>query len=84
MINEWDNRTDIIIIGSGFAGLSAAIEAHNSGAEVLVIEKMKAPGGNSVISDGGIAACGTEEQRIRGIEDSCDLFFRDMMNAGME
>ena len=80
---KWDYSTDIIVIGSGFAGLSAAIEAHNNGAKVLVIEKMKAPGGNSVISDGGIAACCTEEQRKAGIKDSTELFYSDMMRAGL-
>ena len=79
----WDVKKDIIVIGAGFAGLTAAIEAHNNGAEVLIIEKMKAPGGNSIISDGGIAACGTEEQIAGGIEDSPELFFADMMKAGL-
>ena len=81
--NKWDLRTDIIVIGSGFAGLSAAIEACNNGAEVLVIEKMKAPGGNSVISDGGLAACCTEEQKKYGFSDSRELFFKDIMKAGL-
>ena len=80
---EWDLSTDIIVIGSGFAGLSAAIEAHNNGAKVLVLEKMKAPGGNSVISDGGIAACCTDEQQKAGIKDSTELFYSDMMRAGL-
>ncbi len=44
---------------------------------------MKAPGGNSVISDGGIAACCTEEQKKAGIEDSTELFYRDIMKAGL-
>ena len=80
---EWDYKSDIIVIGSGFAGLSAAIEARNSGSDVLIIEKMKAAGGNSVISDGGIAACCTDEQKKSGIKDSTELFYRDMMKAGL-
>lgn len=74
---------DVIVIGSGFAGLAAAIEARNAGASVAVIEKMKAPGGNSTISDGGIAAAGTPMQRELGIEDSPDLMYADMMRAGL-
>ncbi len=74
---------DVVVIGAGFAGLTAAIEAHNCGASVLVLEKMKAPGGNSIISDGGIAAAGTALQRRLNIEDSPELMFRDMMRAGM-
>lgn len=74
---------DVLVIGTGIAGLTAAIEAHNAGAKVLVLEKMKGPGGNSLISDGGIAAAGTEEQADAGIEDSPDLMFSDMMKAGL-
>ena len=59
----WDEIADVVIIGSGFAGLTAAIEAHNYGASVIILEKMNAPGGNSIISDGGIAAAGTTFQK---------------------
>lgn len=82
--DKWDGVTDIIVIGSGFAGLSAAIEASNSGASVIVLEKMKAPGGNSLISDGGLAAAGTDEQDKIGIVDSPDLMYADMMKSGLE
>ena len=73
---------DVIVIGSGFAGLAAAIEARIAGASVLVLEKMKAPGGNSIISDGGLAAAGTELQKKHHIKDSAELFYRDMLKAG--
>jgi flavocytochrome c len=73
---------DVIVVGAGFAGLAAAIEARKAGASVLVIEKMKAPGGNSIISDGGLAAACTELQNRHGIEDSTELFYRDMLSAG--
>ena len=74
---------EVIVIGAGFAGLAAAIEAHDAGASVLVLEKMKAPGGNSIISDGGIAAAGTAMQRRLGIEDSPELMYDDMVRAGL-
>ncbi len=79
---ELHDKYDLIIIGSGFAGLAAAIEAAEAGAEVMVLEKMKAPGGNSVISDGGIAAPGTDEQVKAGIADSAQLMYEDMIRAG--
>ncbi len=79
---ELRDKYDVIIIGSGFAGLSAAIEAAEAGADVMVLEKMKAPGGNSVISDGGIAAPETDEQIKAGIIDSAQLMYDDMIKAG--
>ncbi|UCD08230.1 MAG: flavocytochrome c [Dehalococcoidales bacterium] len=80
---RWDEMTDVLIIGSGFAGLAAALEAANTGASVVVLEKMKAAGGNSIISDGGIAAAGTAMQKTRGISDSPELMFEDMLKAGL-
>jgi len=82
-INNWDEVTDVVVIGSGFAGLSAAIEAHEAGASVIVLEKMKAYGGNSIISDGGIAAPGTNLQKKHGINDSADMMYKDMLKAGL-
>lgn len=81
--NDWDEITDVVIIGSGFAGLAAAIEAHNGGASVIILEKMSSPGGNSILSDGGIAAAGTAMQKKAGIEDSPELMYRDMLKAGL-
>jgi flavocytochrome c len=79
----WDEEVEVLIVGSGFAGLSAAIEAGEAGKKVMVIEKMKAPGGNSIISDGGIAAPGTALQKKGGIEDSEQQMYEDMLKAGL-
>lgn len=73
---------DVLVIGTGFAGLSAAYEAANRGLEVFVLEKMGTPGGNSRISDGGIAAPNTDLQKKNGIEDSPALMAEDMLKAG--
>lgn len=82
-IYNWDEVTDVVVIGSGFAGLSAALEAHEAGASVVILEKMKAYGGNSIISDGGIAAPGTNLQKKYGINDSADMMYNDMLKAGL-
>jgi flavocytochrome c len=74
---------DVVVVGSGYAGLAAAVEARQAGATVLVLEKMAAPGGNSVISDGSMAAAGSDLQRALGIEDSPELMYRDMLRAGL-
>ena len=47
---DCDEQVDVVIIGSGVAGLSAAIEASEAGASVIVLEKMKVTGGNTRIS----------------------------------
>jgi succinate dehydrogenase/fumarate reductase flavoprotein subunit len=80
---EWDEQKDVVIIGSGLAGLSAAIEANRAGASTIVFEKMKVTGGNTRISDGGIAAPNNYLQKKRGIEDSPALFYEDMLGAGL-
>ena len=80
---NWDTSTDVIVIGSGAAGLSAAIEARQAGASVMVFEKMKVTGGNTRISDGGLSAPGNFMQKSRGITDSPQMFYDDIMRAGL-
>lgn len=73
---------DIVIIGAGGAGMSAAIEAHNQGAKVVLLEKMAFPGGNTARAEAGLNAAGTDLQKSKGIEDSPELFFQDTMKGG--
>jgi succinate dehydrogenase/fumarate reductase flavoprotein subunit len=79
---RYDGQCDVIVIGSGFAGLAAAIEAKLTGASVIILEKMKGHGGNSSISDGYIAAAGTRLQARYGIKDSPEQMAQDMLAAG--
>jgi len=81
---KWDAEKDVIVIGSGFAGLAAAIEAKNGGASVAVFEKMRVAGGNSIINGGVIAAAGSSLQTKKGIKDSAELMYQDMMKAGLD
>jgi len=67
--SKWDETVDVVVIGSGFAGLSAAIEAHDAGSSVKIIEKMDKPGGNSWINGGQVAAAGSALQQKQGITD---------------
>jgi flavocytochrome c len=80
---RWDEETDVIVLGSGFAGLAAAIEAGQAGCAVIVLEKMKGYGGNSTISAGGVAAAGTALQAKAGIDDSPQRMYEDMVAAGL-
>lgn len=53
---KWDIETDVLVAGGGGAGLVAAIEAHDAGAQVLVLEKMPHLGGITILAGGGIKA----------------------------
>ena len=77
-----ESNVDVVVIGGGFAGLSAGIEARLAGASVLLVEKMARLGGNSIISDGGMNAAGSSLQKAMGISDSPELMYRDMLKAG--
>ena len=75
--------TDIVIIGSGGAGLSAAITATEKGAKVIVLEKMAYFGGNSNRSEGEMNAAGTKQQKAHGIlDDTPERFAADTIRGG--
>src|SRR3954454_23264006 len=61
----WDIETDVLIVGSGGAGLVTAIEAHDAGARVLVLEKMPRLGGVTILAGGGIKAVREVEPAIQ-------------------
>lgn len=77
-----DSQTDVVVIGAGGAGLSAAAEARAQGARVIVLEKRDYIGGNTNSSTGGINAAETPFQKALGIVDSKKLFFDDIMKGG--
>ena len=52
---HYDEMTDVLIVGSGFAGMAAALAAAEKGVKVKVIEKMAFLGGNSSLSGGMMA-----------------------------
>lgn len=80
---EWNEEADVLVIGSGFAGLAAAIEVKLAGATVKILEKMAIHGGNSSINGGGMAAAGSPLQKELGIEDSPEKMLEDMLYAGL-
>lgn len=75
---------DVIIIGAGGAGLTAAIEAKTEGASsVVVIEKMDITGGNTRMSGGEYAAPGNWVQLQEGItNDSVEKYYNDIIKGG--
>ncbi len=82
--DDWDEEFDVVVIGSGFAGLAAAYEARMAGASVALFEKMPTLGGNSAISGGVWSVGGTPLQEAQGIEDSPERLLEDMLAAGMD
>ncbi len=80
---KFDEEYDVIVIGSGFAGLAAAAKAAQRGLSVLVIEKMGRLGGNSTINGGAFAVPNNDDQKKFGIKDSKELFIKDCLKAGL-
>lgn len=62
--------TDVLVVGGGGAGISAALSAYQHGARVTVLEKMDTLGGSTGMSGGGISATNTRFQREQGIKDT--------------
>jgi fumarate reductase flavoprotein subunit len=75
-------KTDIVVVGAGATGLTAAITAHDKGAKVIILEKMPISGGNSQLAAGGMNAADTRFQKAKGIKDSVELMFEDTMKGG--
>ena len=79
-----DKANELVVIGGGLAGFSAALEAAQAGANVTLLEKQAAIGGSSALSGGCLAFAGTDLQRGQGIEDSAELLYRDLREVGQE
>lgn len=74
---------DVVVIGAGGAGFSAAIEANQAGAQVVLLEKMPTVGGNTLISGGEMNAPNNWVQQKLGItDDTADLFYEDTLKGG--
>ena len=75
----WDIEADVIVVGSGAAGLPAAIRAVEEGASVIVVEANYDVGGHAIISGGHMAlGGGTSAQKKYNIPDSPDTVFSDL------
>lgn len=70
-IDQWDAQTDVIVVGFGAAGGVVAIEAHDSGSSVLLLEKMPFAGGLSAISAGGIRIADDADAALEYLRATC-------------
>ena len=80
-----EKSADVIIVGAGGAGLSAAISAVDNGAEsVIIVEQTSRTGGNLNLTSGSMSAANTSLQAECGIEDSFESYEEDIYNNGAQ
>src|SRR5689334_5540585 len=76
---RWDRDADVVIIGSGATGMTAAIIAREAGSSVIIVEAEPDIGGHAICSGANIPlGGGTSIQKKAGIQDSPDLVYRDL------
>lgn len=66
----WDHETDLLVVGSGAAGMTAALVARREGLDSLVLEKTELCGGSTAISGGGIWIPNNHLMEQAGLPDS--------------
>lgn len=81
-INQVHPYYDLVVIGSGGAGLTAALQAHELGLSVCVLEKMPQVGGNTNRASSGMNAAETQVQLDHHIVDSMDAFYDETLKGG--
>ncbi len=81
---KWDLEADIVAIGSGIGGLSAAITAHDHGASALVLERSDQVGGVTALSMGEVWVAGNHHAAALGVEDSSESGFRYLKRLSMD
>jgi predicted oxidoreductase len=73
---------DIIVVGSGAAGASAAVEAASFGHSIIGLDAASVFGGTARLAGGGICVPGSELQRAQGVSDSVELALADLSANG--
>jgi flavocytochrome c len=87
VVDNKDKKTteynvDVVIVGAGGAGLAAAVSAHQNGATVMVVEKMPAVGGNTIMSGSAFNCVDPSRQEPLGIEDSIEKHYQQTYDGG--
>ncbi|MEZ5656629.1 MAG: FAD-binding protein [Sphingobium sp.] len=71
----WDDSADVVVVGFGGAGAIAALQAHEDGANVIIVDRFEG-GGATAYSGGVFYAGGTPFQREAGFEDTAEEMFK--------
>ena len=74
----WESAADVVVVGTGVAGLTTALDAAQAGLRVLVVTKAAAGDGNTSWAQGGVAVVRSE----RDAGDSPAAHIRDTLVAG--
>lgn len=72
----------VIVVGGGLAGFSAAHTVLEHGGKVLLLDKSAFCGGNSTKATSGINGAGTKSQKALNIPDTADIFTEDTLRGG--
>lgn len=75
-------KYDIVIVGAGGAGMTAAIEAKQQGMNPVILEKMPVAGGNTLKASSGMNASQTKVEAAQGVKDSNDQFYEETLKGG--
>jgi len=81
---HWDIEVDVLVIGGGGCGLVASLAAAQKGARVFLVEKGKAAGGNTSLSQAMVPAAGTRLQKDAGIDDSAERMTEDILKKNKQ
>jgi len=81
-LSQSESKPDVIIVGTGIAGLSAALETARGGARVQLLDMWSVFGGHAVMSTGGLAIVGSPTQRQQNVTDTPELAKKDFRDWG--
>ena len=81
-IGRGQSQPDVIVVGAGIAGLSAAYELAAGQAKVTVLDMASVYGGHAVMATGDVCMVDTPAQRAVGIRDTPELAYNDFMAWG--